>query len=153
MSWARSLLAAPLMVLPVAGHALTQVPGPLQIGPSIADGNAQTHSASLATTLTNQGDVADRLINVACPGTGTVGLTNGHVQPVGPGSSVQRNGLDIPAAALGRPTPVQARFDLTDATLPMLPGTLVSCVLWFQHAGQRIVIFPLGVHEGPTNEP
>ena len=157
MNWvqvkARSALSAALLALPVAGHALTQVAGPVQIGPSSGDGNDADHSAALSTTITNQGGLPDRLVNVACPGIGTVGLVNGHVQPVAPGSDVQRNGLDLPPSLDGHVTAVQAQFSLTQATQPMVAGTLVSCALYFRHAGQRLVIFSLGTHETATNEP
>ena len=161
MNWARTIVslgivAAPLLALPIAGHALTQVAGPVQIGPSNADGNEQNHSATLSTTITNQGDVRDRLVNVACPGIGTVALVNGQVQPIDPGTpggDIQRNGLDLPGA-LDRPaTPVQAQFNLTNATQPMLPGNLIPCALYFLHAGQRIVVFSLGTHGSATDEP
>lgn len=148
-----ALLALPVVVLPVVGQALTQVAGPVQIGPSSGDGNDADHSAALSTTITNQGGLPDRLVNVACPGIGTIGLANGHVQPVAPGSDVQRNGLDLPPSLDGHVAPVQAQFSLSHATQPMVAGTLVSCALYFQHAGQRIVIFSLGAHEAATNEP
>ena len=146
-------MAALLLALPVAGRALTQVSGPVQIGPSIGEGNDANHSATLSTTITNQGNLPDRLVNVACPGIGTVALLNGQVQPVAPGSSVQRNGLDLPVSLDGHITPVPAQFSLTQATQPMIPGSLVSCALYFQHAGQRIVVFSLGTHEPAANEP
>ena len=151
-----ALLATPLLALPVAGHAITQVAGPVQIGPSSADGNEQNRSATLSTTITNQGGLPDRLVNVACPGIGNVALVNGQVQPVDPGApggTVQRNGLELPGA-LDRPAmPVQAQFNLTDATQPMRPGSLIPCALYFLHAGQRIVIFSLGTHGSVTDEP
>lgn len=157
MNWvqvkASSVLSAALLALPVAGHALTQVAGPVQIGPSSGDGNDADHSAALSTTITNQGGLPDRLVNVACPGFGTVGLVNGQVRPVAPGSGVPRNGLDLPPSLDGQITPVQARFSLSHATQPMVAGTLVSCALYFQHAGQRIVVFSLGTHEPASNEP
>lgn len=159
MNWSRrtarghrtalALLTAAL-ALPVAGHALTQVSGPLQVGPSSADGNEQNHSASLSTTLTNQGGLPDRLVNVACPGIGAVALVNGQMRQVG---DVQRNGLDLPASLDGKATPVQAQFNITNATQPMTMGSLIPCALYFQHAGQRIVVFSLGTHETATNEP
>lgn len=158
MNWAQAkarpiLMAGSLLALPVAGHALTQVSGPVQIGPSSGDGNDADHGAALSTTITNQGSLPDRLINVACPGIGTVALTNGHVQPVGPGSDVRRNGLDLPALLNGHITPVQARFTLSQATQPMIAGSLIPCALYFQHAGQRIVVFSLGTHESAADEP
>ncbi len=157
MNWSRRIpsglttsmaLLTAALALPVAGHALTQVSGPLQVGPSNADGNDQNHSAVLSTTLTNQGGLPDRLVNVACPGIGTAALVNGQVRQVG---DVQRNGLDLPASLDGRATPVQAQFNLTDATQPMTRGSLIPCALYFQHAGQRIVVFSLGTHETATN--
>ena len=161
MNWARiaarSLVPAVLLLaVPVAGHALSQVAGPVQIGPSSADGNDPNHSATLSTTLTNRGGLADRLVNVACPGTGKVVLANGRVEPVDPnhsGGTVQRNGLELPGTLDGPATPVEARFNLTDATGPMLPGSLIPCALYFLHAGQRVVVFSLGVHEQAVDEP
>ena len=157
MNWvqvtARSLTAAALLALPVAGRALTQVSGPVQIGPSSGDGDDANHAAALSTTLTNQGGLPDRLVNVACPGIGTVALMNGQVQPIAPGSDVRRNGLDLPAAVDGRLTPVRAQFRISQATQPMTAGALIPCALYFQHAGQRIVVFSLGVHETTTDEP
>ena len=147
------VLAAAIDFMPAAGHALTQPAGLLQIGPSNADGNEQNHSAILTTTITNQSDLPDRLINVACPGTGTAGLVNGHLKPLTPGSDVQRNGLDIPGSLDGRAAPVVAQFNLSNATQPMTPATLIPCALYFQRAGQRIVVFSLGVHEQATSEP
>ncbi len=156
MNWVRPImLAAPLLLLAGAGHALTQVSGPVQIGPSTADGHDQDHGATLSTTITNQGGLPDRLVNVACPGYGTVSLTNGHVQPVPDlkREDVQRNGLDLPASLDGRATPVQAQFALSQATQPMVVGALIPCALYFQHAGQRVVVFSLGTHETSADIP
>ena len=155
MNWASSsLLAIPLLLaLPEAGHALTRVSGPVQIGPSTATGDAQHNSATLATVITNRGALPDRLNNIACPGAGTASLLNGKVQPVDPGSNVQRNGLELPGASNGQATPIQAQFSLTNPAEPITPGTLLPCALYFEHAGQRIVIFTVGVHETEANEP
>ena len=158
MNWVQAkarpiAMAASLLALPVAGHALTQVAGPVQIGPSTGEGNDADHSATLTTTIANQGNLPDRLVNVACPGIGTVALLDGQVQPVAPGSGVQRNGLDLPVSLDGHITPVQAQFRLSQATQPMIAGSLVSCALYFQHAGQRIVVFSLGTHEPAADEP
>lgn len=151
MNWARSfLIACPLLAAPVAGHALSQVSGPVQIGPSHGDGDTQNHSATLTTTITNQGQLPDRLVDVACPGTGAATLVNGQVREVG---TVQQNGIDLPGTIGGRATPVQAQLALSNAQLPMMPGALVPCSLYFQHAGQRIVVFMLGANEAPANEP
>ena len=150
MSWARSLTAVALLSLPLAAHALTQVSGPLQIEASRAEGRDADHSATLSTTITNQGALPDRLINVACPGIGTVALLNGQMRTI---DHVQRNGLDLPGSIDGRTTPVAARFGLSQATQPMLAGALIPCALYFQHAGQRIVVFALGAHEPASDEP
>ena len=150
MNWARSLTAAGLLALPVAGHALTQVSGPVQIEASSADANDADHSATLSTTITNHGGLPDRLINVACPGVGTVALLNGQPRAVG---DAQRNGLDLPGSIGGNATPVAARFGLSHATQPLVAGALIPCALYFQHAGQRIVVFALGAHEPASNEP
>ncbi len=150
MSWARSLTAAGLLALPLAGHALTQVSGPVQIEASSGDGNDADHSATLSATITNHGGLADRLIDVACPGIGTVALLNGQVRAVG---DTQRNGLDLPGSLGGNAAPVAARFGLSHATQPLVAGALIPCALYFQHAGQRIVVFALGAHEPASNEP
>lgn len=151
MSLARTLaLAVPLLTVTVAGHAMTQVSGPLQIGPSHGDGDDQDHAAQLSTMITNQGMLPDRLINATCPGSGHMALLNGHVRQFPNG---QFNGLDIPASIDGRYQPVQAEFSLTQATQPMTSGALVPCALSFAHGGQRIVVFTLGVQESQTNEP
>ena len=134
----------------MAAEALTQVSGPVQIGPSSGDGDPQNHSATLSTTVVNQGQLPDRLINVGCPGYGEANLLNGHVQPVG---DVERNGLDLPGTVQGRATPVLVRIGLGHATAPMPAGTLLPCELFFEHAGQRIVVFTLGAHETETLEP
>ena len=151
MSWARTSIAALLLLAaPMAAEALTQVSGPVQIGPSSGDGNAQNRSATLSTIVVNQGQLPDRLINVGCPGFGDANLLNGHVQPVG---NVERNGLDLPGTIDGRATPVLVQIGLGHATAPMLAGTLVPCALYFEHAGQRIVVFTLGTREAQTLEP
>jgi copper(I)-binding protein len=144
------IASAPLLAIPVAARALTQASGPVQIGPSSGDGDVQNHSAALSTTVINYGGLPDRLINVACPGTGTASLANGHVQPVG---NAQRNGLDVPGSGSGKTVPVQVQISLTNAAQPMAAGALVPCSLYFEHAGQRIVVFTLGVHETATDEP
>ncbi|WP_428375777.1 hypothetical protein [Lichenicoccus sp.] len=151
MSLARTLaLAVPVLAVAVPGQAMTQVAGPLQIGPSRGDGDDQDHAAQLSTTITNQGSLPDRLINAACPGSGHMALLNGSLRQFPNG---QFNGLDIPASTDGRYQPVQAEFSLTQATQEMVRGTLVPCSLSFAHGGQRIVVFTLGVQESQTNEP
>nr|WP_321983428.1 hypothetical protein [uncultured Lichenicoccus sp.] len=151
MSLARTLaLTVPLLAIAAPGLAMTQVSGPLQIGPSHGDGDDQDHAAQLSTTITNQGSLPDRLINATCPGTGHMALLNGSLRQFPNG---EFNGLDIPASTDGRTQPVQAEFSLTQATQPMLRGALVPCSLSFAHGGQRIVVFTLGIQESQTNEP
>ncbi len=146
----RLALTLPLLAVSIPGHAITQVAGPLMIGPSHGDGDDQDHAAQLSTTITNQGGLPDRLINATCPGTGHMALLNGSLRQFPNG---QFNGLDIPASSDGRYQPVQAEFSLTQATQPMVRGALVPCALSFAHGGQRIVVFTLGVQESQTNEP
>ena len=153
MGWSRltaALLPVALCALPGAASALTQVSGPVQIGPSAGSFDTQNHSATLSTMVTNQGGLPDRLMNITCPSVGDAHLLNGHVEPV---DGVQRNGLDIPAAAPGRVTPVPVQISLTQARPPMVAGALVPCSLYFEHAGQRVVIFMLGEHEPASDEP
>ncbi|TLU73809.1 copper chaperone PCu(A)C [Lichenicoccus roseus] len=153
MSLARHLVPAAAVLLLGAsepGHAMTQVSGPIQIGPSQGDPDDQDHAAQLSTTITNQGTLPDRLINAACPGSGHVALLNGSMRQYPNG---QYNGLDIPAATGGQYQPVQAQFSLTQATQPMVRGALVPCTVSFEHGGQRIIVFSIGIKETQTDEP
>ena len=153
MSWTRmTALAAALgaSAVPLQAEALTQASGPVMIGPSVATGDAQNHSADLSTMVTNHGDLPDRLINVSCPTAGTANLLNGHVETI---DGQQRNGLDIPAALGAQVTPVQVQISLTKADQPVASGALIPCSLYFRHAGQRIIVFMVGEHEQAADEP
>ena len=143
-------LAGLLLAIPAGAYALTQVSGPVMIGPSRGDGNPQNHSATLTTMVVNQGQLADRLVNVLCPSAGDAHLLNGQVRQVG---SIERNGLDIPGSIDGKANPVAVQIGLRQATEPVVSGALVPCSLYFQHAGQRVVVFTLGAHEQATAEP
>ena len=151
MIWSKTtMLAGLLLAVPAGAYALTQVSGPVMIGPSRGDGNPQNHSATLTTMVANQGQLPDRLVNVVCPSAGDAHLLNGHVRQVG---NVERNGLEIPGSVDGKANPVAVQIGLSRATEPVVPGALVPCSLYFQHAGQRIVVFTLGAHEQATPEP
>ena len=151
MIWSKAtILAGLLLAVPACADALTQVSGPVMIGPSRGDGDPQNHSATLTTIIANQGRLPDRLVNVVCPSAGTAHLLNGRVQPVG---NVDRDGLDIPGSVDGKADPVTVQIGLSQATEPVVSGALVPCSLYFEHAGQRIVVFTLGAHEQATPEP
>ncbi len=151
MGWLRmAALAVGACGLPMAALALTQPSGPITIGPSVANGDTRNHGANLSTMVTNQGDLPDRLINVSCPTAGNANLLNGHPGEI---NGEQRNGLDIPAAFGGKATPVPVQIGLSNPRQPMTDGTMVPCSLFFQHGGQRIVVFMLGEHERASDEP
>ncbi|MBE7210475.1 MAG: hypothetical protein INR65_05605 [Gluconacetobacter diazotrophicus] len=145
-----------------------QVDGPIEVGPSWATAQQAQSAATLQTVLNNYGTVADRLIQVRCPYAGHVGLSNGtlHSDVMAPtppqeargtqeirDAHTQQNGLDLPPASHGEPTPVTARFALTDSRQPLGPGALVPCTINFAHGGQRIVVFTVGEKPDPVSEP
>lgn len=163
---APALAAATLMLA-----AMAPVAGPLQIGPSGAQADAQHSTALLSTTIVNRGRLPDRLIRVDCPASGHAALRNATMhddiqsptldqqqaalhQKQDPSAPRPRQaGLDIPQALNDQVQPVLAQIDLTQATQPLNPGALVPCSLSFAHSGQRIVIFGIGVAAQPTPEP
>ncbi|MGI4747222.1 MAG: hypothetical protein ACRYGI_09210 [Janthinobacterium lividum] len=175
MNSSRGLTSAAVLLLALGGvgpaWAVSQVSGPVQIGPSWGQGDPAHSSALLDTRIINLGGAPDRLIRVECPAIGQVALRNGtlHRDVQEPTLSQQQavqarqqdpnashapqNGLDLPASLHGRSDPVTAQFDLTSATQPMTDGALVPCSLYFAHAGQRIVIFTIGEVPSPTDEP
>ena len=152
MGWLRLAALAPLAAcaLPAAAAALTQSSGPIMIGPSVANADPRNNTANLSTMVTNNGDLPDRLVNVSCSPAGDAGLLNGHAREV---DGQQQNGLDIPAAFGGRGTPVQVQIGLSKPGVPMANGTMVPCSLYFEHGGQRVVVFMLGEHEQASQEP
>jgi hypothetical protein len=168
----RFLLAAAALATPaVPALALSQVSGPVLIGPSTAKGDPQRHAAQLSTNILNLGGTPDRLINVACSNVGSATLLDGslHDQTMVPTNDqraaarqeeqqnpnhVRQNGLDIPAAVGGGGGhPVVAQIAVADARIPVTNGALLPCSLFFAHAGQRIVVFEMGAQETPTAEP
>ncbi|MCQ8240460.1 hypothetical protein [Rhizosaccharibacter radicis] len=160
-----------LLAAPMAARALSQVAGPVQVGPSAATGDENRHSARMSTLITNFGGLPDRLINLSCPNADSVTLLNGslHDRTMSPTLDQQaaarqeeaanpdhtrQNGLDIPAALRGRPaTPVTAQIALAGARVPVTDGALVPCSLFFAHAGQRVVVFEMGTSADQTLEP
>ena len=145
-------------------EAASQVPGPVQIGPSWAVADPAHSSAQLMAVIANHGELPDRLIRVACPTAGQVALSNGtlHQDVLGPDTAhgqeppaghAPQNGLDLPPALHDRIQPVTARFDLSQAQQPLANGTLIACSVYLAHAGQRIVIFTVGEQPRATDEP
>lgn len=175
MNSSRGFTAASVLLMALAGvgpaRAISQVSGPVQIGPSWGQGDPAHSSALLNTRIINLGGTPDRLIRVECPAIGRVALRNGtlHRDIQEPTLSQQQavqarqqnpevshppqNGLDLPASLHGKSEPITAQFDLTAATGPVTDGALVPCSLYFAHAGQRIVIFTIGETPSPTDEP
>jgi len=155
-------LIAGLLAVAGVAHAAGPVAGPIEVGPSAAAGNPQQSAARLDTTLTNYGAKPDRLIRADCPAVGQIALRNGSqhgnaeegtVQGQMAGQNQQQYGLDVPATLDGKPQPVRASFDLTNATQPVTPGALLPCALYFAHSGERVVVFDVGAHEEATREP
>jgi len=175
MNSSRGFTAAAAVLMALAGvgpaRAVSQVSGPVQIGPSWGQGDPARSGALLNTRIINLGGSPDRLIRVECPAIGQVALRNGtlhgdvqeptlsqqqavQARQQNPGADhTPQNGLDLPASLHGKSEPVMAQFDLTAATQPMSDGALVPCSLYFAHAGQRIVIFTIGETPSPTDEP
>ena len=131
--------------------ALTQVPGPIRIGPSWAQGDENDHSAALYTTIINRGVLADRLSGGACPGFGNLALVG--VDPATEGNRPQDQGVLLAPGATATLAPAGPHFTLTDATRPMSAGQLIPCALSFVHSGQRIVVFSIGAPGPRTLEP
>jgi hypothetical protein len=175
MNSSRDFTAAAVLLVALAGagpaRALSQVSGPVQIGPSWGQGDPARSAALLSTRIINLGGSPDRLIRVDCPMIGQVALRNGTLHrdiqepTLAQQQAVQarqqnpavshppQNGLDLPPSLHGKSVPVTAQFDLTSATAPVTDGALVPCSLYFSHAGQRIVIFTIGETPSPTDEP
>ncbi len=168
MNWSEAgslaVLACGLLGAALPARAAVQVPGPMQVGPSWAQADPAHAAAVLSTVIVNHGTLADRLIRVACPGSGHVALRNAslHDDVATPTPSQQheadirtrtQNGLDMPPALHGQLHPVTALIDLTQATQPLADGALVPCTVTFAHSGEQIVIFTVGEQPTPTTEP
>ena len=135
------LLCAGSIAASSPADALSQVPGPIEIGPSWAklDGDG---SASLYTTIVNHGVLADRLRGAACSGFGDAALTglDGATQGSGP----DEQGVLIEPGATARLAPSDAHLQLSHTGQAAAPGALIGCTLTFVHTGQRLVIFRVG---------
>ena len=144
-------VASLLALTVVPSYGLTQVPGPIRIGPSWAQGDQNDHSARLYTTIVNRGVLADRLSGGACPGFGNLALVG--VDPATEGNRPQDQGVFLPPGSTEKLAPSGPHFALTDATRPMSDGQLIPCSLSFVHSGQRIVVFAIGAPTPRTFEP
>ncbi len=140
-----------LLTLPTApAHALSQVPGPIEIGPSWGQLEPD-HSASLYTTIVNHGVLADRLTGGACSGFGNATLAG--LDQATQGDAAQEKGVLVGPGATARLQPHFAHLALADADRATDPGALISCTLSFVHSGQRIVIFRMAAPGPATPEP
>ena len=146
-------LAAVLAASPAI--ALTQVPGPIEIGPSWGSADSAGHTATLYTTVVNHGVLTDRLTGGSCYGFGQVTLSG--LDASTQGDNPDTRGVLIGPGATATLKPDAARFVLSNADAnaanALAPGDLVSCTLDFVHSGQRLVIFRLGAPESATTEP
>ena len=149
MNSSRSRLALLAGVIPLL--ALTQVPGPIRIGPSWATADPNNRSAGLYTTIINRGVLADRLSGGACPGFGHLALVG--VARATEGDRPQDQGVLLAPGATATLAPSGPHFSLTDTTRPLPNGQLIPCSLSFVHSGQRIVVFAIGGPGPQTFEP
>lgn len=153
MRSARSRVARAVLAI-VAGiplAALTQVPGPLRIGPSWGTLDGANHSASLFTTVINRGVLFDRLAGGSCPGYGDASLAG--LDPATQGNRPQDRGLGLPPGTTAQLSPNGPHMVLANAPASLAAGALVPCTLDFVHSGQRIVIFTIGAAPPRTDEP
>ncbi len=146
-----ALLAASLLLAAAPAWALSQVPGPIEIGPSWGAADTASHAASLYTTIINRGVLADRLVGGHCAGFGDVSLAG--LEPATQGDSADEKGVLIPAGATARLSPDAAHLALANADRASAPGALISCTLNFVHSGQRLVIFRIGGAGPAVQEP
>lgn len=148
MNWRRGLLvvaaAFPLM-------AISQVPGPIEVGPSWGSVGSDGRSASLFTTISNHGVLADRLAGIDCPGWGRV-ATEG-LDPATQGDRPQDKGVLVPQGGRAVLAPGGAHVTLADAPRPIGNGTLVACTLHFIRSGERLVVFTIGAPGPAVVEP
>ena len=130
--------------------AITQVPGPIEIGPSWGkvEGNGRI---DLYTRIANQGVLADRLVGGSCSGFGSTSLAG--LNPQTQANQPDEKGVFIPPGRTVTLTPDGPYLAVTDAQDPVKDGALVPCTLDFVHSGQRIVIFRIGPPEPAVDEP
>ncbi len=134
-----------------SARALSQVPGPIEIGPSWGTVDPASHAASLYTTIINRGVLTDRLTGGTCSGFGdaTLAVLDAATQ----GNSPDEKGVLIPPGGTAKLEPAAAHLALSNADRASGPGALVSCTLDFVHSGQRIVIFRMGQPGPAIQEP
>jgi copper(I)-binding protein len=150
-------LAATLIAALAATPALaiTQVPGPIEIGPSWGRADTADHTATLFTTLVNHGVLADRLTGGTCFGFG--GVTLSGLDRTTQGDNQDAKGVLLAPGATATLGPDAAHLALSDADAntaqALADGDLVSCTLDFVHSGQRLVVFRIGAPEPATLEP
>ena len=135
--------------------AITQVPGPIEIGPSWGRVDAANHAASLYTTMVNHGVLTDRLTGGTCFGFG--GVTLSDLDQATQGGDPDAKGVLLAPGATATLKPDAAHLDLSNADAntsnALADGALVSCTLDFVHSGQRLVVFRIGAPEPATAEP
>ena len=148
-SRAIAAVAAAAAALPLL--ALTQVPGPIRIGPSWGQSDENDHSASLYTTVINRGVLADRLAGGACPGFGQVSLVG--LDAATQGSRPQDRGVFLAPGASATLSANGPHLTIANAQRSVADGSLIACTLDFVHSGQRIVVFAIGPEPGRTDEP
>ena len=129
--------------------ALSQVPGPIEIGPSW--GRVDSNGATLYTTIINRGVLADRLTGGTCSGFGEAALAG--LDPSTQGTLADEKGVFIPPGKTVGLDPSGARLALSAARHAVEDGALIPCTLDFVHSGQRIVVFRVGQPESAATEP
>ena len=149
MNWHKRWLLLPLAAFPLLG--LSQVAGPIEIGPSWGSAASDGRSASLFTTVINHGVLADRLAGVSCPGYGTVSETG--IDPATEGTAPTDRGVLIPRGGRAVLDPSGAHVALSDLPRPIADGALVPCTLHFVRTGERVVVFTIGAPGAATDEP
>lgn len=140
-----ALVAAPWLL------ALSQVPGPIDVGPSWAAADDRAHSGSLYVRLANRGVLTDRLTAAHCPAFGHVELAG--LDPATQGDKGAEQGVLLAPGSIVTLDAGGPHFVGTDATRPLQAGGLISCTLSFVRSGERIVVFGIGPEGRVTDEP
>lgn len=131
--------------------ALTQVPGPIVIGPSWGSLGDDGRSGALYTTIVNRGVLPDRLAGIACPGYGDV--SEADLPPSTQGARPQDKGVLIPRGGKAVLGPEGAHIALSNIRTPLHDGALVPCTLSFVRSGERLVVFTIGQPGPAVDEP
>jgi copper(I)-binding protein len=145
------LVATALLARTPGAHAIAQVPGPIEIGPSWGRIDPQGGLDALYTTIVNHGVLADRLSGGSCPGYGNVSLTG--LDPATQGDAAQEKGLLLAPGATATLAPNGPHIALGDDHHKAAQGALISCTLSFVHSGQRLVVFRIGDPDPAVQEP